>query len=165
METNLFKKYGLLILITVLLILCIVIDKWLSVKNTVLDKTVDVKFFSPLTSNEERSIGIGRSDSDEITKYMKLIAWIMILAIIIIAGVMTMKFITKIAYKNILFIESTILLALICCILLSFFGIYKPYQDKSIDKGTLQVNYNASFWLYVVAFILVIVEMVVVYKS
>jgi hypothetical protein len=165
METYLFKKYGLLILIAVLLILCIVLDKWLSVKNTVLDKTADAKFFSPLTSSQERSIGIASRDVDEITKYMKLIAWVMILAIIIIICVIALKLNFRIVNENILFAESFILIALICCISLSFFGIYKPYQDKTIDRGVLQVNYKASFWLYVAAFVLVIAEMVLVYNS
>jgi hypothetical protein len=159
---DIFKNYGLLTIILVLLVSCLGLDKWLSLKN--MDKSVDVKFFRSLP-NIEKSIGINPKESKHIELFMRFIFAILVVAIISALYAFTLKCRENQDKGSILMVEKILLSSLVSCLLVSFFGIYKPYHNEKINTGTIQVDYETSFWLYVTAFVLVIVEIIIVYKS
>ena len=75
------KNYGLLIIILLLLVACLVVDRWITLTNTQNKNSIDVKFLSSMSDTEAKSIQI--EDKVEGIKFtMKFIFSCLVISII-----------------------------------------------------------------------------------
>ena len=116
------KNYGLLIIILLLLVACLVVDRWITLTNTQNKNSIDVKFLSSMSDTEAKSIQI--EDKVEGIKFtMKFIFSCLVISIICIGILLVLLYKDSENYRG--FTLFVAFLMIIISLSISQFNLYK----------------------------------------